>query len=155
MNVSIDPEPVIRASGTQDVSQIVAMDRLARIALEGQRGGKEWLTEHQALADQDPPRLVSRTLVAEYAGAIVGFLVYDIVERPGRGRLCTIDRVYVEELARELGCGDGLIGLVTEIAVSARCASIEGNALPGDRETKNLYERASMKARKIVTGRDL
>ena len=33
--------------------------------------------------------------------------------------------------------------------------SIEGNSLPGDRETKNLYERANMKARKIINGRDL
>jgi hypothetical protein len=69
-------------------------------------------------------------------------------QRGGVGR-------YVEELARELGCGDGLLALATEIATAAHCRTIEGNALPGDRETKNLYERASMKARKIVTARDL
>lgn len=153
--MSGDPGPVIRESVDADVSQIVSMDRTARLAVANQRGGREWLTEHGALADLDPVQLVSRTLVAEYAGAVVGFLFYDISERPGRGLVSTVDRVYVEELARELGCGDGLLDLATEIAAHAGCRSIEGNALPGDRETKNLYERASMKARKIVTGRDL
>lgn len=151
----MDPGPVIRESVVADVSQIVSMDRTARRAVENQRGGREWLTEHGALADLDPDLIVSRTLVAEYAGAVVGFLFYEMAERPRRGLLCTVDRVYVEELARELGCGDGLLDRVSEIAASAGCTSIEGNALPGDRETKNLYERASMKARKIVTARDL
>lgn len=153
--MSVDPGPVIRESVAADITQIVSMDRTARRALENQRGGREWLIEHVAVDELDPVPLVSRTLVAEYAGAVVGFLLYDISERPGRGLLCTVDRVYVEELARELGCGDGLLDLASEIATTAGCTSIEGNALPGDRETKNLYERASMKARKIVTGRDL
>jgi GNAT superfamily N-acetyltransferase len=99
--------------------------------------------------------ILARTLVAEYADAIVGFLVYAIADKPGRGLICTVDRVFVEEQAREMGCGDGLLALANEIATQKRCSSIEGNALPGDRETKNLYERASMKARKIVTSREL
>lgn len=131
------------------------MDTVARAPMDIQRGGPEWLVEHQGMALWTIEEILNRTLVAEYSGAIVGFLVFQIVDQPGRGLICTIDRVYVEEQAREMGCGDGLLALATEIAVQGRCASIEGNALPGDRETKNLYERASMKARKIITSRDL
>jgi GNAT superfamily N-acetyltransferase len=153
-SVAID-DVIIRPANDGDVAQIVGMDSVARQALQFQRGGPEWLTEHQALVEWDPQHLVSQSLVAQYADAIVGFLLFTIAERPGRGLVLTVDRVFVEELARELGCGDGLLALATEIAVSQGCRSIEGNSLPGDRETKNLYERASMKARKIVTGRDL
>jgi len=146
---------LIRPAIDSDVAQIVGMDSLARVPLQFQRGGPEWLTEHQALIEWDTQHLVSQTLVAQYADAIVGFLLYSIAERPGRGLMLTVDRVYVEELARELGCGDGLLALAAEIAVNHDCRSIEGNSLPGDRETKNLYERANMKARKIINGRDL
>lgn len=151
----VNNDPLIRVAGLDDVAQIVAMDTAARIPMDVARGGREWLTEHQALSLQSPEQIVVRSLVAEYAGAVIGFLVFDIAERPERGLICTVDRVFVEELAREMGCGDGLLALATEIARTAGCRSIEGNALPGDRETKNLYERASMKARKIVTASDL
>lgn len=153
--MSVDNDPVIRVAGLDDVPQIVAMDTAARVFMDVARGGREWLTEHQALAEQSSAQIAAHTLVAEFAGAVIGFLVFDIAERPQRGLICTVDRVYVEELARDMGCGDGLLALATEIAVAQGCRSIEGNALPGDRETKNLYERASMKARKIVTATDL
>lgn len=150
-----DNGPFIRIATSSDLASILEMDSMARVIVKDQRGGREWLCEHLALAESDPEHVVAHTLIAEYAGAVIGFLTYEIADRFGRGRVCTVDRVYVEELARELGCGDGLLALATEIATAALCRSIEGNALPGDRETKNLYERASMKARKIVTARDL
>jgi GNAT superfamily N-acetyltransferase len=146
---------IIRSAVQSDVPQIIGMDNVARAPMDIQRGGPEWLFEHLAVALWTVEEILARTLVAEYAGAIVGFLVYQMADQPGRGLICTVDRVFVEEPAREMGCGDGLLALATEIAAQARCSSIEGNALPGDRETKNLYERASMKARKIITSRDL
>ena len=146
---------IIRSAISSDVPQIIGMDNVARAPMDIQRGGPEWLVEHPPVTLWAEEEILARTLVAEYADAIVGFLLYQIAEQPGRGLICTVDRVYVEEQAREMGCGDGLLALATEIATQERCSSIEGNALPGDRETKNLYERASMKALKIITSRDL
>lgn len=153
MNSSDDP--VFRAAEPSDLGQILDMDERARRSLGDQRGGPEWLTEHPALAGWAAPRVIERSLVAEYAGAVVGYLVHEMSERPGRGLVCSVDRVYVEEAAREQGCGDGLLALATDVARRAGCRAIEGNALPGDRDTKNLYERARMKARAIVTATDL
>ena len=150
-----DQDPVIRSAGPSDLLQILDMDERARQLVADQRGGAAWLTEHPALSDWPPDRVVGCSLVAEYAGAVVGFLVLVASDRPGRGSIAVVDRVFVEEEAREHGCGDGLLALATDLARERGCRAIEGNALPGDRDTKNLYERAGMKARSIITSIDL
>lgn len=153
--VNLSDDPVFRTAESRDLGQILDMDEQARRTLHDQRGGTEWLTEHPALAGWAEQTVIERSLVAEYNGVVVGYLVHEMSERPGRGLVCAVDRVYVEEAAREQGCGDGLLSLATEVARRAGCQAIEGNALPGDRDTKNMYERAGMKARAIITATDL
>lgn len=152
---SAGSDPVFRVATAADLDQVLSMDEAARRLLPEQRGGPEWLTEHPALVERDRDEIVNHAVVAEYAGAVVGFLIHRVEERPGRGRICRVDRIFVEEAAREHGCGDGMLALVTDLARRSGCVAIEGNALPGDRDTKNLYERARMKARSIITSADL
>ena len=57
--------------------------------------------------------------------------------------------------ARELGLGDALLETLVKFAVTRGCTAVEGSALPGDRLTKNLYERAGITARKITVWRSL
>mgnify|MGYP003348556134 CR=1 FL=1 len=71
------------------------------------------------------------------------------LERQGLGQ------VFVEAEARELGLGDALLGTAIDAARRTGCSRLEGSALPGDRLTKNLYERAGVVARKIVLSTDL
>jgi GNAT superfamily N-acetyltransferase len=86
---------------------------------------------------------------------IVGFLRCVFDEVPQHGLVCSVERVYVTEQARELGFGDALLRQAIKQATNLGCVAIEGNALPGDRETKNLYERAGIVARKIIVSRRL
>ena len=69
--------------------------------------------------------------------------------------IARVDQVYVTPEARELGFGDALLDAATAIAVEAGAHVIEGEALPGDRDTKNLYERAGITARLITVSRPL
>ncbi|MDQ3469146.1 MAG: GNAT family N-acetyltransferase, partial [Actinomycetota bacterium] len=64
--------------------------------------------------------------------------------------LAHVDQVFVAVGARELGFGDALLAMATELARSRNVAVLEGHALPGDRQTKNLYERAGITARLIT-----
>ena len=57
--------------------------------------------------------------------------------------------------ARELGFGDALLAAMIDIGRSRGCRHVEAHALPGDRETKNLYERAGITARLITVSRRL
>jgi ribosomal protein S18 acetylase RimI-like enzyme len=63
--------------------------------------------------------------------------------------------VWVDPLARENGFGDHLLALVISLAVERGAVAVEGESLPGDRHTKNLYERAGIVARLITTYRTL
>ena len=65
------------------------------------------------------------------------------------------EQVYVTPEARELGFGDGLLEAAIELARAQGAVAIEAEALPGDRETKNLYERAGVTARKLVVWRSI
>jgi ribosomal protein S18 acetylase RimI-like enzyme len=85
--------------------------------------------------------------VAVIDDVVVGFLVADL----GRDHVVRIDQVWVTPEARELGFGDELLATAIESARRRGAVAVEGQALPGDRHTKNLYERAGIVARLITT----
>lgn len=73
---------------------------------------------------------------------IVGFASLDLDASPRP----LMTRIHVAAQARRLGAGAALMGhVVTEVS-----PSLDALSLPGDRETKNLYERQAMKARLII-----
>jgi len=148
--VALDPE--IRRLLPIDRAEVEAIDSEARSGLEGQRGAEAWLAEHRPLvALTDWPR----TWVGTVDEVVVGFLCGTIDELEGRGRVFTVDRVYVRAQARDLGFGDALVAAALRDAEIEGCQFFEAVALPGDRETKNLYERAGITARSIVVSRRL
>ncbi len=73
----------------------------------------------------------------------------------GVDRIVRIDQVWVTPDARENGFGDALLELAIERARARGAQAVEGESLPGDRHTKNLYERAGIVARLITTYREL
>ena len=143
-------EPEIRRFLPTDRTEVEAIDAEARLGLEEQRGGGAWLAEHPPLvALTDWPR----TWVGTVDDVVVGFLCGNIDDVAGRGRVFTVERVYVRAQARELGFGDALVAAAMREAEAESCQYFEAVALPGDRETKNLYERAGITARSIVVSR--
>jgi GNAT superfamily N-acetyltransferase len=80
----------------------------------------------------------------------VGYLVLD-----RDGAVAHVDQVFVLPEARELGFGDALLAQAVDTARAAGASLIEGHALPGDRDTKNLYERAAITARLITVSKRL
>ena len=145
-------EPVVRRMTAVDVDLCRSIEGDARRHLLDQRGGRAWLAEHPELPSgwSDWPAV---SLVATIDEAVVGLLVATIDDEPGRGRIMRIDRVHVVPEARGIGCGDALLDAA--FAAADGCAYLEATVLPGDRETKNLYERAGVTARAIVVSREL
>jgi ribosomal protein S18 acetylase RimI-like enzyme len=88
--------------------------------------------------------------VGLYDDVVLGYLELEV-----RGSIGAVVQVYVHPEARELGLGDEMLRAATVAARAAGCAVLEGTALPGDRDTKNLYERAGVVARKIVLSKRL
>jgi GNAT superfamily N-acetyltransferase len=145
----IDPT-VRRADPVADADQLVVLETEARAALVGQRGGDRWLAEHPEIAAAWPERCtVADVFVAVIDDVLVGYLV-STLDADGVVR---IDQVWVTPQARELGFGDELLGSAMEDGRRRGAVAVEGQALPGDRHTKNLYERAGIVARLITTFR--
>jgi GNAT superfamily N-acetyltransferase len=144
-------DPTVRAADPErgdDLAQLALLEREARAALVGQRGGDRWLTEHPAVEGEWARRcVVSDVYVAVIDDVVVGYLVADL----GADQVIRIDQVWVTPEARELGFGDELLARAISDARLNGAVAVEGHALPGDRHTKNLYERAGIVARLITT----
>lgn len=148
-------DPTVRSAdpdGSDDASQLVHLESEARAALADQRGGERWLVEHPEIGAGWSERCqTSDVYVAVIGDVLVGYLVADL----GADLIVRIDQVWVTPEARELGFGDELLAAAIESARSRGAVAVEGQALPGDRHTKNLYERAGIVARLITTFRSL
>jgi GNAT superfamily N-acetyltransferase len=144
-------DPTVRAADPacgDDLAQLALLEREARAALVGQRGGDRWLVEHPAVDGEWERRCaVSDVYVAVIDDVVVGYLIADL----GADQVVRVDQVWVTPEARELGFGDELLARAISAARTSGALAVEGQALPGDRHTKNLYERAGIVARLITT----
>lgn len=146
-------DPLVRLATQGDAAELALLESEARAALIDARGGARWLEEHPPIgAARWAAAIDTRVVVVAVLGAPeldaevpVGYLVLDV-----RADLAHVDQVFVAVGARELGFGDALLAMATELARSRNVAVLEGHALPGDRQTKNLYERAGITARLIT-----
>jgi GNAT superfamily N-acetyltransferase len=155
-------DPIVRPARPADVDALRALEAEARSSLVAARGGGRWLEEHPEIGagwvDALDARMVfvavldhpDPTVDPRGADVVIGYLVLDVNGGVGR-----IDQVFVTPAARELGFGDALLAAAADEARSAGASVLEGQALPGDRETKNLYERAGITARLITVSRRL
>jgi GNAT superfamily N-acetyltransferase len=134
-----------------DVPQLQQLEHEARAALVERRGGRRWLDTHRA-RQADWSQYIERDAVyaAVHDDLLVGYLVASHSHDIAR-----VDEVYVAPGWRELGFGDALLEQAMADGRDAGCALIEGEALPGDRDIKNLYERAGVTARLIIVSRNL
>ncbi len=145
-------DPTVRRAVAADAAQLCELEIEARAALVGQRGGEQWLLAHPEITDGWSRRATEADVwVAHIGDVLVGYLVAIL----GDDLVLRIDQVWVTPQARELGFGDELLAAAIASARQAGAIAVEGQALPGDRHTKNLYERAGIVARLITTFRAL
>ena len=145
----------VRPARADDVAALRWLEDEARTDVATRRGGPQLLAEQPELGDEwatlvdgDPPRV----LVGTIDGVPVGYLLLGPVATAATAR---VEQVWVSPGAREVGFGDDLLAAATEIARQGGAVAIEAEALPGDRDTKNLYERAGVTARKLVVWKAL
>ena len=141
-------DPSVRPATAADVADVAWLEDLARTSLVGQRGGDRWLATHPPHGGR--PAGDGRVWVAAIDGVVLGYLVMTV-----GGEVARVTDVYVHPDAREVGCGDGLLAAALDAARQAGAGVLEAEALPGDRETKNLYERAGITARLITVSTPL
>jgi GNAT superfamily N-acetyltransferase len=143
-------DPVVRRATASDAAALDHLQALARTAAVDVRGGMQLLAECPIVTDWEALIASNVVLVGVLDDVVFGYLVLRLAADRG-----VVSHVFVEEGARELGLGDAMIDAAIEAVRAAGLRGIEGTALPGDRETKNLFERAGITARKITVYRGL
>lgn len=155
-------DPVVRRAEPGDASALRDLEQVARAAVAETRGGSRWLDLHAEIGDGWDDVITRRTVfVAAIPGGpdpdahqvAVGYLVADLVNDPMA--VARIDQVFVSADARELGFGDELVAAATAWGRDAGAELLEAETLPGDRNLKNLYERAGVTARLITVSKRL
>ena len=141
-------DPVVREFTAADVVALDELAALARESIRETRGGARWIETHPLPNWNDPDVVV---LVADLDGVVIGYLV----ARMGSDQVMEVDEVFVLEQAREVGFGDALVAEILRLARQRGAKRLEAEALPGDRDTKNLWERAGITARLITVSVDL
>ena len=136
-------EQVVRRAVPEDHPVLNELENEARAAVLETRGGARW-------CDVVPARRGrwfddgAQVFVAEIDAVGVGYLVLI------PGEVAVVESVFVTPGAREVGFGDWLLEAALSAAVEEGSRLLEGTALPGDRDLKNLFERAGIVARAIT-----
>jgi ribosomal protein S18 acetylase RimI-like enzyme len=144
----------IRLAVVDDAQAIGQLEAEARAALVDARGGAALLAEQPAVG-QWAPLLVAadrRVWVATIDDVVVGYLE---LATPPPGGVGVVRQVYVHPDGREVGFGDYMLAAAIDTIREMGGTAIESFALPGDRDTKNLFERAGVTARKIIVSKRL
>jgi len=151
-------EAARRATGA-DRDVVVALVETAVAELAPTRGGALW----RARNFRAPPYAASidaalaaddhLVVVGSIDGAVFGYGIAAIEPlRDGR-RLAVVEDIYVEPAARGVGVGAAVMDLLLAWSQEQGCIGIDAMALPGNRDTKNFFERYGLTARAIIVHR--
>lgn len=150
----------VRPATASDLVELCRLEVAYREAAGStRRGGEQWLRSNPALDLAGWNMRVSDnsavTVVAGIDGVVLGFASLRLHSAAHSTSVAAIDGIFVEEGARELGLGDAMLAALVDGARRLGAEEIEATALPGDRDTKNLFERAGLVARLITVSKPL
>ena len=145
-----------RRATSLDVDRLIELDAEARAGLVTQRGGLLRLRREVQPFDpatlEDPGAFV---VVGVIDDVIIGFATAAAETLDDGGELAVLSGLYVEPGARDVGVGEAMMDLVLTWCEERGSGGIDAVALPGDRATKNFFERYGLTARAIVVHRAL
>jgi len=145
----------VREALIADVSSLRFLEDTAFESLSNFRGLAQFLEMSPRIGDEWKDLVNDakyRLLVGLSEGVIHGYLLVEIFDTLHKA---LIKQVFVDSSARQLGLGALLIEHCEQLVRESGCTVLEGLALPGDRDMKNLFERASMSAQLLIVGKNL
>lgn len=146
-----------RPAKAQDLDVLLLLESEARKSLNVFRGADRLANELPEIGDKWLEELNTDAvfvLVGGMNSVVMGYLFARLSEKPNN-KIATIEQVFVTHDARNLGVGDALVSSTLTWARERKLNALDALALPGDRETKNLYERSGLVARLITVTKKL
>ena len=140
----------VRQALSSDVEELQRFETEARSQLEMFRGGMRLADELPEVGLAWGKRIDSPRWTVFVAGLDDVALGYLCIDFEAQRDAPLIEAVYVTADARELGLGDSMVSAAIEECLRHGANAIDAYALPGDRETKNLFERSGLTARLLI-----
>lgn len=128
------------------------------------------LASQDELSTVESHVLASRAEASQYRGSVQSSPTaqWDVVLVAGLGNTimgsacvsiesnkALIATIFVVPEAREIGLGDALLSQLVEELRHRAVTYVSAQALPGDRATKNLFERHGLIAQTIIVGKEI
>jgi len=146
-----------RPASSQDLEDLVILECEARNSLNEFRGADRLASDVPEIGSRWLEELNNNAvfvLVGGIDSVVMGYLVARMFAK-SVNQIATIEQVFVTHDARNLGVGDALVSSALAWAQQQKLTALDALALPGDRETKNLYERSGLVARLITVTKKL
>jgi GNAT superfamily N-acetyltransferase len=146
-----------RPATEKDADVLALLESEARNSIVQFRGSDRLANEVHQIGNRWSEELNNDTVFVLAGGidsVVMGYLVARTSEKAGN-QVATIEQVFVTHDARNLGVGDALVSTTLTWAREQKLHALDALALPGDRETKNLYERSGLVARLITVTKKL
>jgi GNAT superfamily N-acetyltransferase len=146
-----------RPASSQDLDVLVILECEARNSLNEFRGADRLASDVPEIGSRWLEELNNDAvfvLVGGIDSVVMGYLVARMFAT-SVNQIATIEQVFVTHDARNLGVGDALVSSALAWAQQQKLTALDALALPGDRETKNLYERSGLVARLITVTKKL
>ena len=145
-----------RPAGEHDIVAIVELAVAMRAELAAIRGGELWV-EREAWPeplDESYRALLARddalVVVGTIDDVVLGFGVVVVEQLRSGSHLGVVTDLFVDEGAREVGVGEGIIDDLIAFCSDRGCVGIDAIALPGHRATKNFFEEHHFTARALT-----
>lgn len=145
-----------RPAEAGDVARLAELARTVRAEMAPMRGGGVFLAR-EARPEPVEDSLRSALSAADHlviAGTVnefvMGYLVARVEPLGDGTRLGVIEDLVVEAGARGVGVGEAMMGDALTWLRAQGVTGVDAVALPGDRNTKNFFERSGFTARLLV-----
>lgn len=146
----------VRPATPDDLPALAALAGALRAELTPMRGGRIWSVRE---ARPGPPDEAFAALLADPSSSVVvgtiddvvvGFGVATVEPLADGGPLGVVSELFVDEEARAVGVGEGMLESLVAFCVREGCVGVDAFALPGHRAAKNFFEESGFTARAIV-----
>lgn len=143
-----------RRAVAADVAALVSLVEAEHAELAAQRGGALWVA-HAAPASAERLLAALRAsdavvLAGTVDDVVLGVATARVIDAPGVGSIATLEDLYVEPEAREVGVGAALLNALVQWAIATGCVGVDSVVLPGNRAAKNFFEAHGLVARSIT-----
>lgn len=150
----------VRPAEQSDLSELTALMDTAVLELRGQRGGDalSWALDrnasslHALTSALDSPDTM--LWCGLWENVLAGYAIASVITE-GDEQVVLITDVYTTPEVRDVGVGELLLESAIAWATVLDAVAIDAYALPGARESKNLFERFGLTARLITVRRHL